>query len=337
MGSRAAVLGAGLAPQVHSRSARSLLLGERFAFFSVVAVLCCAVSATGHLDSSAVTGLAIAAIAIAMWHGAYDQVQGEQVLSRFFGRQWLAVFLGGYVALAALTLLGWWLFPLASLVMFLGYSAWHFGTEPEQQTPGLLTALAATALGAVPIVAACRWHTAAVVPIFAQLLHGALAPAMDASTLARLLSIACWPVLGLAFLAMATGQFGRGTMQRVQLLVVTSLQVALFIFCDPILAFAVYFCGWHTPEHLVTTSVPERDGETLGGNLFHNLRVGFVPWLLSLAFLAGAFYLGHQKAASYRAEIFVVLSALTVPHMALNELRRAADRRTAEGVKESFA
>ncbi len=310
------------------QSARTVLLRERFLFFAAIAAACCAASALQLLRGPAVLAVVLAAIGIAMWHGAYDHVQAGQLLAAPLGRRWLPIFLVGYASLAGLTLLSWWVFPLASLVCFLAYSAWHFGTEPEQATLSPVSAAAALALGAVPIVAACRWHSAAVMPIFASMLAPTHALPGEASAQAALLthaiSAACWPVLAAALLAIVLGAFGHGRAERGELFAVTALQAALFILCDPLIAFAVYFCCWHTPEHLVATSAPNlADEPSLRVGLSRNLRAGFVPWLLSLALLAAIFVVGRHQAASYRAEIFIVLSALTVPHMALNELRRA--------------
>jgi Brp/Blh family beta-carotene 15,15'-monooxygenase len=294
-------------------SARGILLLPRVTLFACVTLLCCLASAEGLLHGPAVLPFALAAIAVAMWHGAYDQVQAEQVLAGVLGRSWLPVFLAGYAVLAGLTFVGWQLVPFASLVLFLLYAAWHFGSEAEQRTPTLPGALVALAMGSVPIVAACRWHGDAVTPIFAQMAGG---QAAGAWVLTHVLAKGCWPVLATALVGIVLGQVGRGPAQKAELLAVLALQVALFAMCDPLVAFAAYFCCWHTPEHLVATSVAPA---TLG----HNLKAGLVPWLLSLLMLAALFALGRHEATAYRAEIFILLSALTVPHMALNELRRA--------------
>ena len=304
-------------------SARTVLLRERLLLFALVAACCCGASRLHRLDGPAVLPVALAAIAIAMWHGAYDQVQAEVLLAPSLGRRWLPAFLVGYAALAALTGFGWWAAPMVSLLLFLLYSAWHFGTEPELWTPGPLAATVALALGAVPIVAACRWHGAAVVPILAAMLGRSPSAPARAAVLTMWLARGCWPVLLIAAFGIAFGLFGRAVRARAQLLLVLALQAALFVCCDPLLAFAAFFCFWHTPEHLVATSLPTAPGDSLRAELAHNLRTGFVPWLLSLGAVAMVFALGRREAASYRAEIFVVLSALTVPHMLLNELRRA--------------
>ena len=310
------------------QTARSVLLRERLVVFALVAGCCCAASTLHLLDGPAVLPIALAAIAIAMWHGAYDQVQAEALLAPMLGRRWLPTFLIGYAALAVLTGIGWWAFPLISLLLFLLYSAWHFGTEPELWTPGPLPAAGALALGAVPIVAACRWHAAAVTPILAAMLgHGAGATSR-AAVLTAWLARGCRPALAAAGLGIVCGLFGRPLRARAELLAVLVLQAAIFYWCDPLLAFAAFFCFWHTPEHLVATSLPDTLRRSLRAKLLFNLRTGFFPWVLSLVGVAVVFMMGRREAASYRAEIFIVLSALTVPHMMLNELRRAREARS---------
>jgi len=299
-----------------------MLLRERFFLFAAVAVACCIASANGLLRGPGLLPFALGAIAIAMWHGAYDQVQAEQVLAPSLGKRWVMVFLVGYAALAAVTLLGWYLLPRLSLWLFLAYSSWHFGTEPEERTPRLLPAVTAMAFGAVPIVAACGWHPSAVTPIFTEMLRGTAVPAHRAGELTQTLAKLFLPITAVAATGIAYGLLGRAWRQRIELLGIVALELALFRFCDPLLAFAVYFCCWHTPEHLLATSLPVEPGESVRSRAGHNLRAGFGPWLLSLALLGAAFAFGRHRALAYEAEIFIVLSALTVPHMVLNELRR---------------
>ncbi len=306
-----------------SDSTRGVLLRERFLLFAAVAIACCIASAHGLLRGPALLPIVLGAIAIAMWHGAYDQVQAQQVLAPALGRRWLPVFLVGYAVLGSVTLLGWYLLPQLSLWLFLAYSSWHFGTEPEEATPRLIPAVTAVSFGAVPIVAACVWHASTVEPIFAEMLRGATAPAREAGNLTQALGRLFLPVSAAAAIGIAFGLLGRPWRQRMELGGIVMLELALFRFCDPLLAFAVYFCCWHTPEHLLATSLPVEPGESLRSRAEHNLRAGFIPWLLSLALLGTAFAFGRHLALAYEAEIFIVLSALTVPHMALNELRRA--------------
>jgi Brp/Blh family beta-carotene 15,15'-monooxygenase len=315
-------MNAALTPQP---STRALLLVPRVSFYVMVACCCCAGSAGGLVHGKWLLPIVLAAVAVAMWHGAYDPVPGRKLLVPLFGSRWLGVFLIGYVALAALTLLLWWLLPFVSLLLFLAYSAWHFGTESDRRTPRFVAAIAACALGAVPIVAACRWHSGAVIPILASMLG--VTAAGSSAALAHGLSTLWWPVLAVALIGAGSGLAGRSMLERAGTTLVIACTASLFAFCDPLLAFAVYFCCWHTPEHLVSTSEPTREAPSLRANVLCNLRAGLVPWFGSLVFLSAMLLFGRHAAASYGAEMFIVLSALTVPHMALNELGRLrADR-----------
>ncbi len=298
---------------------REAFLRPRLFLFACAALIVCAASRAGLLGGPAAAVLSIFAIAIAMAHGAYDHLAGRQLLAPRFGSRWPLVFFPGYLSLAGLTLLGWYALPLASLVLFLAYSAWHFGLEPEGRLPGLRRISAGFALGALPIVAACHWQPSGVAPIFARMLGSS---ADGAAPLTSAFGSACLPVAAVAALGVASGWLVRPLAVRLELLAALALSLGLFYLSPPVVAFAVFFCCWHTPEHLLATSLPERAGATLRGNLLANLRAGFGPWLLSVAALVAAFVFGRQGLAAHQGQLFVLLSALTVPHMALDELRR---------------
>jgi Brp/Blh family beta-carotene 15,15'-monooxygenase len=101
------------------------------------------------------------------------------------------------------------------------------------------------------------------------------------------------------------------------------VELLLFWCCDPVLAFAVYFCVWHTPEHLVSTSLDDQSVFT-PRIMWQNLRAGIPAWLTSLAALTALLAFRPQSVTGYSSGLFVLLSALTVPHMGLNEMRRFA-------------
>ena len=102
-----------------------------------------------------------------------------------------------------------------------------------------------------------------------------------------------------------------------------AVELLLFWCCDPVPAFAIFFCVWHTPEHLVSTSLDDEDlfRQRI---MWQNLRAGIPAWLASLAALAVVLAFRPQTMTGYASGLFVVLSALTSPHMGLNEMRRLA-------------
>lgn len=296
-------------------STRNLYLRARLCLFAAAAFLVSALSLAGALQPAVAVPLSIAAVAVAMAHGAYDHLGGERLLAPRYGRRWPLPFFAGYLLLFALTLLGWRLFPTASLMLFLLYSAWHFGLEPERAWPRPSAAVCGFALGLLPIAAACRRRPEAVAPIFARMLGHA---GGHAAPLTAWFGAALVPTCAVAAVGIAGGLLGGSAERRAELAAAAALQLLLFAVCDPLTAFAVFFCCWHTPEHLLATSMP---GD-LRRNLTRNLRAGFGPWLLSLGGLGVLLLLAGRGAVAHAGALFVLLSALTVPHMALEELRR---------------
>ncbi len=260
------------------------------------------------------TPAALLDIALAIWHGAYDTVLARNVLRPSLGKAWQPPFFFGYLGLAATVLALWWAFPVLALVAFLLYSAFHFGTEGEPRLQ-LPQAVGATAFGALPIAAAARWSPAEVERIFAVLLRG---HAAAAATITMVAGHALLPFVALSVLHLLTdaGQLARRGL-------VLAVQLLLFRMCPPLLAFSVFFCLWHTPEHLLETSRDDAGHLSLQ-TVAHNLRGGTTPWLLSLTAVALAAWRGQHTLQAYTALIFLALSALTVPHMVLALLVNAA-------------
>lgn len=266
---------------------------------------------------------ALAGIAIAIWHGAYDSVLGRNLWQPRYAGRWLLPFAASYLALATIVVVAWYVYAPAALVAFLLYSGVHFGMETETGRSPLQMA-SAVALGCLPIAAACSWQTGSVVPIFTTMLRGQGAVAARITTAAGTLLIPC---ILLSLVPMF--QNGLQGIRRAALIVA---ELLLFRFCPPVVAFAVFFCLLHTPEHLIETS-RNATGVFSVERMGHNLRAGMIPWLISLAAIAVAAWMGQRTVQAGTAMLFIALSALTVPHMALAMLATADVHR--EG-KSSF-
>lgn len=257
--------------------------------------------------------LSVAAILIAVWHGAFDGVLAKEALGSRFGAHWKFLFYVAYLALGAGLLLLWWRAPVVALSAFLLYSALHFGTESEREfTPErLLTGLAA---GFVPVAAACHWWPQQVAAIFALMLRGSVE---SAALLTAGGGRSLWPVVTLA----ALGAFRTQGFAGFTSCALVSTELVLFHSCTPVLAFALFFCLWHTPEHLLSTST-DCLGHFQPDRLVRNLRGGFGLWLVSVAGVGVVCALGRHEVHRYVGVLFIALSALTVPHMVLGELCR---------------
>ena len=267
-------------------------------------------------------------ICIAIWHGAYDGVLAKPVLEGRLGRLWMPGFAIGYLLLASAVLLLWWIAPTLALPLFLLYSGWHFGTELDIESLSPVRAVTALSMGALPILAACRWHVAEVASLFATMLGNAAHQAF-----AHSVAVGAAQLLPAGLLIVVVGVLagfrGKAWSTRIELLVLIGLEMALFRLCDPVLAFGVFFCVWHTPEHLLS-SARDLSGRFSARVMWQQLRSGIVPWLASLCVLGLIIALGPRNMVAYESAIFILLSALTVPHMALNEIRRSGFNRQAD-------
>ncbi len=137
-----------------------------------------------------------------------------------------------------------------------------------------------------------------------------------AEALTAVFGAACWPVVLAAVGGILAVCIADRTAHRAKLLTVLAAELVLFRQCVPLVAFAVYVCLWHPPEHLIATSA--RAGEPSRMTVTRvraNLRAGVVPWIIALLGAGLAALLSHRTLATEAAQIFIVLSALTVPHM----------------------
>jgi Brp/Blh family beta-carotene 15,15'-monooxygenase len=254
----------------------------------------------------------LVAIAIAIWHGAFDGVLARPLLEPRLGSRWAPAFVFAYLALAATVGLLWWSAPRAALPLFLLYSAWHFGTEADFGSFTPASAVAGLSMGTIPIAAACYWHPVQVTAIFATMLGG-LSMQSFARAITQSAGLILWIAVPMAIVGSMSGVRSKAAL--------VGLQLLLFWRCPPLLAFGVFFCAWHTPEHLFTSSVDAR-GRFSPVLMWSQLRSGLIPWLASLTALAAVVALGPKNLTSYASALFILLSALTVPHLMLNELRR---------------
>jgi len=183
------------------------------------------------------------------------------------------------------------------------------------------------AAGFVPIAGACRWWPVQVAAIVGEMLRG---DKDHAATLASLTGRVLWPLVAVALVG-AWQRRGHGF--AVSVLILTELM--LFHYCSPVAAFAIFFCLWHTPEHMVSTSLGSR-GHFQDRLLLLHLQQGIIPWLLSLSAVAVLFWYGHHTIEAYFGVLFITLSALAVPHMALAEARRRRENDASDRSKTRF-
>lgn len=94
-------------------------------------------AASGFLPGPSSTLVALAAIIVlGVPHGALDGEIARDVVRPRFGRLWFPVFAAPYLALSAMVLAAWHLFPLATLAGFLAASSGTSARRTAAPAPG---------------------------------------------------------------------------------------------------------------------------------------------------------------------------------------------------------
>ena len=255
--------------------------------------------------------LVVGAVASAgLPHGAADAwIAAREGLAR--GLPGKAVFLAVYSGLALLVIAAWLVFPVMSLALFLATSVWHFGNDSRTD----LHPVARIATGLIILGAPAAFHATAVSEAYGILSGDRAAAIVPAQ--AALFWLGCLALpLTLALTPARLPLLARATPGRISHLIEMILLVVLAAFLSPLVYFAVYFCGVHSPRHLgrVIRLFPERSGSGFWGAL---TALTLIPVLAGAAAWGWLSTAGQQPDAAGLQVLFIGLAALTLPHMLL--------------------
>ena len=261
----------------------------------------------GSIDSTVeISIIAVLIFLLGIPHGSLDTVYAQRLRGVKTARQWL-VFVAAYLVAAGLVIGLWWVAPSIFLPFFLLISVVHFSGDPA---PGLPLAYRIVYGGAV-IVLPTLLHAGEVRALFTFLVADDVA-----ATTVHALHVIAWGWLVATLLAVLYA--ARSDWAESLTLACTG---ALAVLADPLLAFAVFFCGMHSVRHILRTAI--REGETPSRLM---ARAAVWPTLACLAAFLGALLWHEHDAVALDARImqslFVGLAALTVPHMILVDSAR---------------
>ena len=299
---------------------RSLMLGVTAAVIAYALIV-------GPLPPTVQLVILAAAVAIVgLPHGALDHLVARQLFAPVLGRRWWVIFGLLYLGLAGTMASIWLAFPLAALVIFLVLSAFHFGWDDPlwvRRSPGFWDAVEHTCAGAIPIVLPTWLHAAEVTVIFAWMMPAARP--LDSGVVGAIAACVASVVLPVAGLRLFRLVFGRPAAPAAA--AELAAIVLLHVVAPPLIAFLTYFCGWHSIRHALELADDLEPGR-LGIGLRRFAREAAPMTLTTVAAaLAAAAALGLtdiQLDSLLASIIFVGLSVLTVPHMAMMALARAS-------------
>ncbi|WP_298915263.1 Brp/Blh family beta-carotene 15,15'-dioxygenase [uncultured Algimonas sp.] len=207
--------------------------------------------------------------------------------------------LGVYGLIALVGGIAWLSVPVLLILVFLALSVWHFAQDFKAL--GRLTAFgAALSVLLMPILA----FTAETQAIFAML--------MPESQAALVIGTATlfWPVVAATGAALALK-----SLKRPGLALATGLAIIAGAVLPPIVAFALYFCAWHSAGHIraVFADAPVRRIGLGEAALYAAMTLSLLAGLVAVWSWSG------MEAPMVRA-VFGLLVILTLPHMAIVEL-----------------
>lgn len=262
-----------------------------------------AVASGLHLAGpAAMIGSCLVISLLGLPHGALDMVTLIDLAPPARWRA-IALYLGAAGVMAGL----WWALPSAALLLFLATAIVHF--SEDWAGPGPIAGGGALGLLAAPAL----FHHAEVGALFAILAGGSSRfPVADALLMLSPVAVAA----GLTACALSW----HGAMR---LMAVSSLAaLAGMLFLPPLLGFALSFGLFHSPRHFngALRALDRSRGwrvPVLGASVAALAMVVFIAWARGNQGLPSGVIRGT----------FIILSVLTVPHMALPMIVRRIKRR----------
>lgn len=249
-------------------------------------------------------------------HGAADGLVARRV---GLARGWIRAlaYYAGYLASVLLVLLAWQLAPVPGLAIFLIISWLHFGLGDASPTRRASLANQVLAHGGLVAVVIPVAHPDAVSGLF-EILSG--------SGSHRVLDVLQWagfPLWCLATLAYLVQDGLKPSSGPFEVLVLAGICLML----PPLWAFAIYFCLVHSVRHFRQLAMLFRASPEVKHGWLEIAILSVLAWLMIVAV---ALWLETPLTLdnAFVKATFVVVAALTVPHMILIDGLRAIATKT---------
>ncbi len=282
--------------------------------------------------------LLLGLVLLGVAHGACDQFvvpATHPALARDHVRYW-AVFLGGYLGLAAGVGLLWWWQPALAVAFFFGLSAWHWGSgDAPAAARYRVQWLAHSLLRGGLIFAVPLWYW----PAETRALTNGLLALAGAAPVSAAAAAALTHWLGPLLLAGHALLWASYWLTKQRRLALTDMMEALLlsfllVVLPPVLSAGVYFVFWHSLQHVLRmNAVMGRpfagSWRTLWAELGFFLKRSAPLLAISIVALAVLYGLAWARAAGGPVLIslaLLVASVVTLPHALLVTLGLDAAR-----------
>lgn len=252
-------------------------------------------------DRAGLIAMSALTVVLGVPHGALDTVFAQRSYKLRTVTAW-GVFAILYLLAVGAVVLLWQFEPVLFLGAFLLISGAHFSGDPVAGTP----VAARVFYGGAVIVLPALIHLSEVTRLFSF-----LAGPKSAALLGAALQTLAWPWLaGLLAAVVICLRVNRRTAAEIAAI------GFLATFAPPLLAFTVFFCVMHSARHILRTFVysGKRSARLL-------LAAALTPMLAFVLMMVAASLLLRNVPVEARLVqlVFVALSAMTVPHMAVVE------------------
>lgn len=260
--------------------------------------------ALGGLSGVAANMVAAIAIVLAgIPHGTLD----VEIAASHFGQKGGAAkakIIASYSGCAAFMVFLWVQLPELALVSFLIISIVHFSRDWRSGVDPFLAMMVGWALVALPALAS---------PDDVAAIFAALTGSQNGAVIAALLAAASVPA-ALGSLVFAYWAFRHDDAQSA-LEVLACITAALFL--PPLVAFAIFFCGLHSPRHMA-------DALRETGALSPLKKAAIITAVFTLSLGLGVLMFVYQGEVPADMGIirsaFILISTLTVPHFILEHI-----------------
>ena len=241
-------------------------------------------------------------------HGAFDIIFLKTVAKNSSKTHWVWVTLLlmlVYIMIIIAVVICWYAQPLPMMLIFLCLSTIHFGDVVSVHgMHNKMARLSCITYGGLVTIFLPLLHWRQVEPIFNSLLFGQLAHFEWCLNIAFIVWIMCFArYLKYAWKSMPLHEH-----------VVLIATIFLFIIMPPLLAFVIYFCGYHSPKHFIYMF--KRNPNLMREEGLLCLAILCLTWVTAfLVYFNLVQVMSVFNSSAYL--LFIGLFALTVPHMIL--------------------